>query len=167
MYRYILSWIFKLWAFIIQSIQCVAWIIHHDLKVMLSNFKAFLNFLKYINPSNAYTQIISGSCDKTIKIWNVIAECKYTMSDESHTEPVTAVRFSPIASKPVFVSSGLDKKVKVSSLIRCWSSPRTLKRFIYIWLYLSGLIKEVFFAYTCISIYTYLCVYILYIRVDR
>merc|ERR1712180_351905 len=31
-------------------------------------------------------QIVSGSRDKTIKLWNSLGQCKYTISEEAHTE---------------------------------------------------------------------------------
>mmetsp|Transcript_17746 Transcript_17746/g.38485 ORF Transcript_17746/g.38485 Transcript_17746/m.38485 type:complete len:321 (+) Transcript_17746:60-1022(+) len=58
-------------------------------------------------------QIVSGSRDKTIKLWNTLGECKYTITDDMHTEWVSCVRFSPSPSKQLFVSSGWDKLVKV------------------------------------------------------
>merc|ERR1711918_275124 len=31
-------------------------------------------------------QIVSGSRDKTIKLWNTLAECKYTITEDMHTD---------------------------------------------------------------------------------
>lgn len=60
-------------------------------------------------------QIVSASRDKTIKIWNTLGECKYTLGDQDdptgHTEWVSAVRFSPDVLAPILVSCGWDKKV--------------------------------------------------------
>jgi len=64
-------------------------------------------------------QIVSGSRDKTIKLWNTLGECKYTISEEGHTEWVSCVRFSPSQSVPLIVSAGWDKLVKVWSLTNC------------------------------------------------
>ena len=69
-------------------------------------------------------QIVSGSRDKTIKLWNTLAHCKYTIQDDSHTEWVSCVRFSPpqtysTSTKPLIVSCGWDKVVKVWSLSTC------------------------------------------------
>jgi len=61
-------------------------------------------------------QIVSGSRDKTIKLWNTLGECKYTFDENSHTEWVSCVRFSPNASNPIIVSCGWDKLVKVWGL---------------------------------------------------
>jgi guanine nucleotide-binding protein subunit beta-2-like 1 protein len=61
-------------------------------------------------------QIVSGSRDKTIKLWNTLGECKYTVTQDGHTERVSCVRFSPSANTPVIVSCGWDKKVKVWKL---------------------------------------------------
>lgn len=60
-------------------------------------------------------QIVSGSRDRTIKLWNTLGDCKFTITDKGHTEWVSCVRFSPNHSNPVIVSAGWDKLVKVSS----------------------------------------------------
>ena len=60
-------------------------------------------------------QIVSGARDRTIKLWNTIGECKYTIGDpDGHTEWVSCVRFSPVTQNPIIVSAGWDKLVKVS-----------------------------------------------------
>jgi len=64
-------------------------------------------------------QIVSGSRDKTIKLWNTLGQCKYTISEEAHTEWVSNVRFSPNTSNPIIVSCGWDKLVKVWNLTNC------------------------------------------------
>lgn len=64
-------------------------------------------------------QIVSGSRDNTVKLWNTLGECKYTISDEGHTDWVSCVRFSPSVQAPVIVSCGWDKLVKVWSLNTC------------------------------------------------
>eukprot|EP00743_Colponemidia_sp_Colp-15_P000134 GILK01000153.1.p1 GENE.GILK01000153.1~~GILK01000153.1.p1 ORF type:complete len:333 (+),score=55.56 GILK01000153.1:52-999(+) len=64
-------------------------------------------------------QIVSGSRDKTIKLWNTLAECKYTITDDMHTEWVSCVRFSPSPKQPLIVSAGWDKLVKVWNLTNC------------------------------------------------
>merc|ERR1711937_347962 len=64
-------------------------------------------------------QIVSGSRDKTIKLWNTLGQCKYTITDEAHTEWVSNVRFSPNTSNPIIVSCGWDKLVKVWNLTNC------------------------------------------------
>ena len=58
-------------------------------------------------------QIVSGSRDKTIKLWNTLAQCKYTIQEEGHTDWVSCVRFSPNNNNPVIVSCGWDRMVKV------------------------------------------------------
>lgn len=59
---------------------------------------------------------MSGSRDKTIKLWNTIGECKYTIAEpDGHTEWVSCVRFSPVTTNPIIVSAGWDKLVKVRS----------------------------------------------------
>ena len=70
--------------------------------------KAWLNALLFM-------QIVSGSRDKTIKLWNTLGECKYTIGEpDGHTEWVSCVRFSPVTTNPIIVSAGWDKLVKVS-----------------------------------------------------
>jgi hypothetical protein len=57
---------------------------------------------------------VSGSRDKTIKLWNTLGECKYTIGEpDGHTEWVSCVRFSPVTQNPIIVSAGWDKAVKV------------------------------------------------------
>ena len=58
-------------------------------------------------------QIISGSRDKTVKLWNTLADCKYTIQDDGHSDWVSCVRFSPSTTNPLIVSAGWDKMVKV------------------------------------------------------
>ena len=59
-------------------------------------------------------QIVSGSRDKTVKLWNTLGECKYTIGEpDGHTEWVSCVRFSPVTTNPIIVSAGWDKLVKV------------------------------------------------------
>merc|ERR1712085_207462 len=48
-------------------------------------------------------QIVSGSRDKTLKLWNTLAECKYTITEEMHTDWVSSVVFSPSAKMPLIV----------------------------------------------------------------
>ena len=65
-------------------------------------------------------QIVSGSRDKTIKLWNTLAQCKYTIQEEGHQDWVSCVRFSPNNNNPVIVSCGWDRMVKVNmSYITC------------------------------------------------
>ena len=61
-------------------------------------------------------QIVSGSRDRTIKLWNTLGDCKFTITDKGHTEWVSCVRFSPNPQNPVIVSAGWDKMVKVGAI---------------------------------------------------
>lgn len=63
-------------------------------------------------------QIVSGSRDKTIRLWNTLGDCKYTWaaSDNGHKDWVSCVRFSPNPTNPVIVSGGWDKQIKVWDL---------------------------------------------------
>lgn len=56
---------------------------------------------------------MSGSRDRTIKLWNTLGDCKFTITEKGHTEWVSCVRFSPNPQNPVIVSAGWDKLVKV------------------------------------------------------
>lgn len=62
-----------------------------------------------------------GSRDASIRLWNTLGECKYTISGDSegHSEWVTCVRFSPSQSVPLIVSAGWDRLVKVWNLTNC------------------------------------------------
>ena len=62
-------------------------------------------------------QIVSGSRDRTIKLWNTLGDCKFTITDKGHTEWVSCVRFSPNPQNPVIVSAGWDKLVKVRDFL--------------------------------------------------
>ena len=62
-------------------------------------------------------QIVSSSRDKTIKLWNTLGECKFTITEGGHAEWVSAVRFSPNPQENVIVSSGWDKLVKVLNFL--------------------------------------------------
>jgi len=64
-------------------------------------------------------QIVSGSRDRTIRLWNTLAECKYTITEDAHSDWVSCVRFSPSAKQPLIVSAGWDKLVKVWNLSNC------------------------------------------------
>ncbi|CAI5966447.1 unnamed protein product [Closterium sp. NIES-65] len=64
-------------------------------------------------------QIVSGSRDRSIKLWNTLGECKYTMNDaDAHQGWVSCVRFSPVNTQPIIVSAGWDKVVMV---VKVWN----------------------------------------------
>uniref|UniRef100_A0A1A9Z9F0 Small ribosomal subunit protein RACK1 n=1 Tax=Glossina pallidipes TaxID=7398 RepID=A0A1A9Z9F0_GLOPL len=51
-------------------------------------------FYPYFSADNR--QIVSGPHDKTIKLWNTLAECKFTIQEDNHTDCVyRCLRFSP------------------------------------------------------------------------
>jgi guanine nucleotide-binding protein subunit beta-2-like 1 protein len=62
---------------------------------------------------------VSGSRDKTIKLWNTLAACKYTITEDMHSDWISCVRFSPSAKQPSIVSAGWDRQVKVWNLNNC------------------------------------------------
>jgi guanine nucleotide-binding protein subunit beta-2-like 1 protein len=68
-----------------------------------------------------YHQIVSASRDRTIKLWNTLGECKYTIggdlgASEGHTGWVSCVRFSSNTFQPMIVSSSWDRNIKVWNL---------------------------------------------------
>lgn len=81
--------------------------------VTVRSFKGHASDVNSVAFSPDNRQIVSGSRDRTIKLWNTLAECKYTIVDDQHYDWVSCVRFSPSASKPLIVSCGWDKLVKV------------------------------------------------------
>jgi len=62
-----------------------------------------------INKEN--TVIVSGSRDKSIKVWNSIGDCTHTLTENGHTGWVSCVKISPSSQK--IVSAGWDRVVKV------------------------------------------------------
>lgn len=81
--------------------------------------KRFINHTKdVLSVAFSYDnrQIVSGSRDRSIKLWNTLGECKYTIQEDAHTEWVSCVRFSPSPTAPIIVSAGWDKAVKVWNL---------------------------------------------------
>ncbi|KAJ9461876.1 Guanine nucleotide-binding protein subunit beta-like protein [Diplonema papillatum] len=69
--------------------------------------------------SSENRQIVSGSRDKSVRVWNAFGECKYTIDKQAqsgHTDWVSCTRFSPNPQTPIIVSCSWDKMVKVWSL---------------------------------------------------
>jgi len=58
-------------------------------------------------------QIISAGADKTFKLWNTLADCKYTNDTSNHSEWVSCVRYSPVPKNPYFATAGWDGKLKI------------------------------------------------------
>jgi len=77
-------------------------------------FRGHTNDVTSVAFSPCNRQIVSGSRDRTIRVWNTIAECKGTL--EGHNDWVSCLRFSPAQQSPTVVSGGCDGKVKVWSL---------------------------------------------------
>merc|ERR1712008_402112 len=61
--------------------------------------------------------IVSGSRDKTIKLWNTLAQCKYTIQEEGHTEWVTQIATNP-KYPDIILSASRDKTLIVWKLTR-------------------------------------------------
>lgn len=64
-------------------------------------------------------QIVSGSRDRSINLWNTLGQLKYSITDDGHKEWVSCVRFSPNLNTPLIVSAGWDRLVKVWNLNNC------------------------------------------------
>ena len=64
-------------------------------------------------------QVVSGSRDKTIRLWNNQGKHQLTFEDDTHTDWVSCIRFSPLEKDPTIVSGGWDKTVKVWDLQTC------------------------------------------------
>ena len=64
-------------------------------------------------------QIVSGSRDKAINLWNTLGQLKFSITDDGHREWVSCVRFSPNLNTPLIVSAGWDGVVKVWNLNQC------------------------------------------------
>ena len=62
-------------------------------------------------------QIVSGSRDKSVKLWNTIGNCKFTFTENGHSEWVSCVRFSPNPTSALIVSGGWDRVVKVNNYL--------------------------------------------------
>lgn len=69
-----------------------------------------------LSPDNR--QIISCGRDQTIRLWNTLGQQKYSLTDNCHTDWISAVRYSPESGKATVVSCGWDKLVKVWDLKR-------------------------------------------------
>lgn len=57
--------------------------------------------------------IASGARDKNIKIWNTVAECKFTVEEDSHSDWVSTVRFSPDTKNNILVTGSWDGTLRV------------------------------------------------------
>lgn len=58
-------------------------------------------------------QIISAGADKSFRLWNTLADCKYINENNNHTEWVSTVRYSPVPKSPYFVTAGWDGRLKI------------------------------------------------------
>ena len=63
------------------------------------------------NPDNRV--ILSGGCEKNIKLWNVKGECKYTIDENKHSDWVSRVRYSPSEKCEYFATVGWDGFLKI------------------------------------------------------
>merc|ERR1711970_870222 len=86
--------------------------------VPLRSLKGHSHFVSDVVISSCGAFAVSGSWDKTLRLWETLGECKWvqessTSGNKSHTEWVSTVQFSPTTNNPVIVSGGWDAKVKV------------------------------------------------------
>jgi guanine nucleotide-binding protein subunit beta-2-like 1 protein len=58
-------------------------------------------------------QIITGSLDKTIRIWNVNGVCKHVVDKNQHTDAVSCVKFFHQTKPFLCVTASWDKTIKV------------------------------------------------------
>jgi len=93
------------------------WDLNHGTSVR--KFKGHTKDVNSVAFSADNRQIVSGSRDKSIRLWNTLGECKYTITEDNHTDWVSCVRFSPSAKNPLIVSCGWDKLIKVWNLNNC------------------------------------------------
>lgn len=79
-------------------------------------FTCFYYALLFLSITNSFLrQIVSGSRDKSIRLWNTLGECKITI-DDAHADWVSCVQFSPNIMSPTIISAGWDKIVKIWTL---------------------------------------------------
>jgi len=57
--------------------------------------------------------IASAGRDRAIKLWNIVGDCKFTISDQPHQDWVSCIRFSNDPTANVLVSASWDATVKV------------------------------------------------------
>ncbi|KAF2595651.1 hypothetical protein F2Q68_00010162 [Brassica cretica] len=83
--------------------------------VSTRHFVGHMKDVLYVALFTDNRQIVFASCDGTIKLWNTLGECKYTISNqgEGHKQWVSCVRFSPNTLVPTIVSASWDHTVKV------------------------------------------------------
>lgn len=81
----------------------------HTIKRFVSHTKDVLAVA--FSPDNR--QIASGGRDKSLKIWNTVGECKFTVEQNAHTDWVSAVKFYQEAKTPIVVSASWDRTIKV------------------------------------------------------
>merc|ERR1719361_73818 len=101
------------------SWDCTLRLWHLETGEATKKFNGHTNDVLSVAFSPDNRQIVSGSRDNTIKLWNTIGACKWTITDECHSEWVSNVRFSPNTQNPIIVSCGWDKMVKVWNLTNC------------------------------------------------
>lgn len=104
------SWDKSLRLWDLKQSKCVRQFYGHSKEVLSVAF----------SPDNR--QIISSGADREIKLWNTLADCKYTTDKDNHSDWVSCVRYSPIVKtgkqqlfQPYFASVGWDGRLKVWS----------------------------------------------------
>ncbi|KAH9993630.1 guanine nucleotide binding protein beta subunit [Russula vinacea] len=91
-----------------------------DHTLRLWDLNTGLTTRRFVGHTSDVLSIVSGSRDRSIKLWNTLGECKYDIKEEVTLSGmqirVSCVRFSPNVMNPVIVSCGWDKVVKVWEL---------------------------------------------------
>ena len=82
---------------------------------VLETLNGHTKFVNSVDFSPDGTQIVSGSGDDTIKVWDAITgECRQTL--EEHCGSVNSVTFSPDGKNIVSGGLGYDRKIKIWDL---------------------------------------------------
>lgn len=87
--------------------------------VSLRNFGGHTSDVNSVAFSSDSRQVVSGSRDNTLRVWNTRGECKFTSVTNKHDDWVSCVRFSPNTANqqtPTIISTSWDRTVKVWSL---------------------------------------------------
>jgi len=80
-------------------------------------FKSHRNDVLSVAFSPENKQIVSCGRDKTIKLWNVVGECKHTQESDQHTDWITSLAYAPASEKdPRVFSASWDGTIKIWDL---------------------------------------------------